>query len=268
MAKEGIHPNYRDVLFVDLSNGFKFVTRSCVNTKEMGKTDDGRELPLFKLDTSSESHPFYTGTQKSVNDMGGRVDKFFKKFGKTGRQVSSPHPKGQPLPRCPFSFCTATDHFRVNQPTPAIVAQSAVRRLPRHGAAAVVRRLCAARVHRPRPWKNADMMAFGYMFELAQGTEGSWLARSLLLGQPPEFDAAAALLAGRLGHADRAGLGDPDFAVRMPFIGAAVLTLLATWYGVYYLARTPNAQPVPLPSAARPIPPTTPAPSPTAACWR
>ena len=31
--KEGIHPNYREVLFVDLSNGFKFVTRSCVNTK-------------------------------------------------------------------------------------------------------------------------------------------------------------------------------------------------------------------------------------------
>jgi ribosomal protein L31 len=56
--KEGIHPNYREVLFVDLSNGFKFVTRSCVNTKEMGKTDDGRELPMFKLDTSSESHPF------------------------------------------------------------------------------------------------------------------------------------------------------------------------------------------------------------------
>ena len=83
MAKEGIHPNYRDVLFVDLSNGFKFVTRSCVNTKEMGKTDDGKELPMFKLDTSSESHPFYTGTQKSVNDMGGRVDKFFKKFGKS-----------------------------------------------------------------------------------------------------------------------------------------------------------------------------------------
>jgi large subunit ribosomal protein L31 len=81
--KEGIHPKYRDVLFVDLSNGFKFVTRSCAQTKETGKTDDGRELPLFKLDTSSESHPFYTGTQKSVSDMGGRVDKFFKKFGKT-----------------------------------------------------------------------------------------------------------------------------------------------------------------------------------------
>jgi len=83
MAKEGIHPNYREVLFVDLSNGFKFVTRSCVNTKEMGTTEDGRELPLYKLDTSSESHPFYTGTQKSVDNMGGRVEKFRNRFGKT-----------------------------------------------------------------------------------------------------------------------------------------------------------------------------------------
>jgi large subunit ribosomal protein L31 len=83
MAKEGIHPNYREILFVDMSNGFKFVTRSCANTKEMGKTDDGRELPLFKLDTTSESHPFYTGTQKSVDNMGGRVEKFRNRFGKT-----------------------------------------------------------------------------------------------------------------------------------------------------------------------------------------
>ena len=44
MAKEGIHPNYREVLFLDLSNGFKFVTRSCVNTKETVKHDDGKAL--------------------------------------------------------------------------------------------------------------------------------------------------------------------------------------------------------------------------------
>jgi large subunit ribosomal protein L31 len=80
-VKKDIHPNYRDVLFVDLSNGFKFVTRSCVATKETGKADDGRDLPLYKLDTSSESHPFYTGTQKSVSDMGGRVEKFRNRFG-------------------------------------------------------------------------------------------------------------------------------------------------------------------------------------------
>lgn len=78
--KNGIHPNYRDVCFMDLSNGFKFVTRSCANTKEMIKMEDGRDLPLFKLDTSSESHPFYTGTQKSVDTMGGRVEKFRNRF--------------------------------------------------------------------------------------------------------------------------------------------------------------------------------------------
>ena len=78
--KEGIHPNYRDVVFLDMSNGFKFVTRSCANTKETIKLEDGRELPVFKLDTSSESHPFYTGTQKSVDNMGGSVEKFRNRF--------------------------------------------------------------------------------------------------------------------------------------------------------------------------------------------
>ena len=82
--KEGIHPNYREVCFVDLSNGFKFVTRSCASSKETIKMDDGKELPLFKLETTSESHPFYTGTQKSVDNLGGRVEKFRNKFAKVG----------------------------------------------------------------------------------------------------------------------------------------------------------------------------------------
>jgi large subunit ribosomal protein L31 len=90
IMKDGIHPNYRDVCFMDLSNNFKFVTRSCVNTKEMVKMEDGRELPLYKLDTSSESHPFYTGTQKSVDNMGGRVEKFRNRFGKTAVKEVAP----------------------------------------------------------------------------------------------------------------------------------------------------------------------------------
>jgi large subunit ribosomal protein L31 len=83
--KEGIHPAYRDVCFVDLSNGFKFVTRSCVQSKEMTKMDDGRELPLIKLETTSETHPFYTGTQESVDSLGGRVEKFRNKFSHLGK---------------------------------------------------------------------------------------------------------------------------------------------------------------------------------------
>ena len=80
MPKQGIHPNYREVVFLDQSNGFQFVTRSCAPTKESIKLEDGRELPLFKLETSSESHPFYTGQQKSVDTLGGRVEKFRNKF--------------------------------------------------------------------------------------------------------------------------------------------------------------------------------------------
>lgn len=80
MAKAGIHPNYRDVVFVDQSNGSQFIIRSTVTTKDSIKLDDGRELPLVKLETSSESHPFYTGTQKSVDSLGGRVEKFRNKF--------------------------------------------------------------------------------------------------------------------------------------------------------------------------------------------
>ena len=69
MPKQGIHPNYRDVVFVDQSNGFQFVTRSCAPTKES-----------IKLETSSESHAFYTGQQKSIDTLGGRVEKFRNKF--------------------------------------------------------------------------------------------------------------------------------------------------------------------------------------------
>jgi large subunit ribosomal protein L31 len=51
--------------------------RTCIRRK-----DHERRHPLFKLDTSSESHPFYTGTQKSVDNMGGRVERFRNRFGK------------------------------------------------------------------------------------------------------------------------------------------------------------------------------------------
>ncbi|MBA4343885.1 MAG: type B 50S ribosomal protein L31 [Methylibium sp.] len=81
--KEGIHPNYRDVVFVDQSNGFQFVTRSTVQTKET-ITIDGKAMPLVKLETTSESHPFYTGTQKSIDNLGGRVEKFRNKFARVG----------------------------------------------------------------------------------------------------------------------------------------------------------------------------------------
>jgi large subunit ribosomal protein L31 len=85
--KKGIHPAYREVAFVDLSNDFKFITRSTVNAREK-ITIDGVEYPLVKIEVSSESHPFYTGKHK-VMDTAGRIDKFRQKFGtRTGKSAA------------------------------------------------------------------------------------------------------------------------------------------------------------------------------------
>ena len=78
--KQGIHPDtYRLVAFKDMSNDHVFITRSCVNTKET-ITLDGVEYPLYKLEISNTSHPFYTGKMKLV-DTAGRVDKFRSRYG-------------------------------------------------------------------------------------------------------------------------------------------------------------------------------------------
>lgn len=79
--KKEIHPNnYRVVAFKDMSNDHVFLTRSTVNTKETIEID-GVEYPLYKMEISSTSHPFYTGKMKLV-DTAGRVDKFMNRYKK------------------------------------------------------------------------------------------------------------------------------------------------------------------------------------------
>jgi large subunit ribosomal protein L31 len=78
--KPEIHPEYREVVFQDLSSDLVFKTRSTIKTKDTIKWEDGNEYPLVKVEVSSASHPFYTGQHKIV-DSGGRVDKFKKRYG-------------------------------------------------------------------------------------------------------------------------------------------------------------------------------------------
>lgn len=74
--KSEIHPkNYRLVVFKDISCDYAFLTRSCVETKDTIKWEDGNEYPLVKLEISNQSHPYYTGKMKLI-DTAGRVDKF------------------------------------------------------------------------------------------------------------------------------------------------------------------------------------------------
>jgi large subunit ribosomal protein L31 len=81
--KKGIHPeSYRTVIFKDLSNDHAFLGKSCAETKETAKWEDGNEYPLVKLDISYTSHPFYTGKQMLV-DTAGRIDKFKNRASKS-----------------------------------------------------------------------------------------------------------------------------------------------------------------------------------------
>jgi large subunit ribosomal protein L31 len=77
--KKDIHPNYRDVVFMDMSSNHKFFTRSTVETRDTIEIE-GVTYPLVKLEVSSMSHPFYTGKNVFV-DTAGRVEKFQKRFG-------------------------------------------------------------------------------------------------------------------------------------------------------------------------------------------
>ena len=79
--KADIHPEYREVVFQDLSSDFAILTRSTVNSKETIKWEDGKEYPLIKVEVSSASHPFYTGKHKLM-DTGGRVDRFKRRYNK------------------------------------------------------------------------------------------------------------------------------------------------------------------------------------------
>jgi len=79
--KAGIHPEYKDVVFQDVSSDFAILTRSTIESKETIKWEDGKEYPLVKVEVSSASHPFYTGKHK-VLDSGGRVDRFKKRYAK------------------------------------------------------------------------------------------------------------------------------------------------------------------------------------------
>ena len=74
--KKDLHPNnYRPVVFEDLNNGFRFITRSTAETEETTKWEDGNDYPLLKVHITSASHPFFTGEER-VLDIEGRVDKF------------------------------------------------------------------------------------------------------------------------------------------------------------------------------------------------
>jgi hypothetical protein len=130
----------------------------------------------------------------------------------------------------------------VNHPTPAIVAQSAVRPLPRWALLLLCVAYVAPGFVGREPWRNVDMAAFGYMHEMALG-RSAWL-HPLLAGTPPYTDGPLPLWLGAWAIEALGGWLPPDAAARLPFAALLAVTLAAAWHGVYHLALRPGAQPV------------------------
>ena len=78
--KKDIHPDYREVVFLDTSSESTFITRSTISTNDTIDLD-GKTYPLVKIEVSSASHPFYTGKKLFV-DTAGRVEKFNQRYKK------------------------------------------------------------------------------------------------------------------------------------------------------------------------------------------
>lgn len=77
--KEGIHPDYHPVLFVDAATGQEWMSRSTLTAKETREVD-GVEVPVVRMDISSVSHPFWTGTAREL-DADGKIDRFRRRYG-------------------------------------------------------------------------------------------------------------------------------------------------------------------------------------------
>ncbi len=129
----------------------------------------------------------------------------------------------------------------MNQTTPAIVPQSAVRRLPR--LALIL--FCVAYVLPGflgrEPWKQADVSAFGVMLEMAAGHSSWWQPQ--VLGVPVDEPGPLPYWLGAV-FIRLLPFLPADLAARIPFASLLALTLACTWYAVYHLARQRGAQPV------------------------
>jgi large subunit ribosomal protein L31 len=78
--KRDIHPEYRPVVFEDVSIGQRWLGASTVRTDRTIEWEDGRTYPLFTVEISNLTHPYFTGQMKIV-DTAGRVERFNKRYG-------------------------------------------------------------------------------------------------------------------------------------------------------------------------------------------
>lgn len=131
----------------------------------------------------------------------------------------------------------------MTHPTPAIVTKAGARRFPRWALLLLCCAYLLPGFIGRDGWKSADMAALGFMAELVRGNS-NWLAPSLM-GLPAENPAVLPYWLGAWSMQLGNSWASADFMARLPFAALLALAMVATWYGTYYLARNPLAQPVP-----------------------
>ena len=79
--KKDTHPDYKPVIFQDISTDFQVLTRSTMSSEDTIEWEDGNTYPLVRVEISSASHPFYTGKRQNIADRGGRIEQFRRRYG-------------------------------------------------------------------------------------------------------------------------------------------------------------------------------------------
>jgi len=127
-------------------------------------------------------------------------------------------------------------------PTPAIVAQNAVRPLPRIALWIFCLAYLVPGLVGREPWKGEELQVFGQMLALAQG-QSSWL-HPTVWGQTLPLDAPLAYWMGAWAIGLAPSWLSAGSAARIPFALLLALTMFSTWKAAYYLGLGARAQPV------------------------
>lgn len=131
-----------------------------------------------------------------------------------------------------------------SSPSPALVAQDAVRRLPRWALWLLCLGYVIPGFVGRDPWREEDLASFGLMRALAQSSSlHDWL-HPALLGHAGDVGALLPYWLGAWALQLAPAWMAPDFVVRLPFVLMLIGVLAGTWYATYYLAQDTAAAPV------------------------
>ena len=130
----------------------------------------------------------------------------------------------------------------MNTPSPALITQRAVRRFPRFALIFICLLYVLAGLWGHDPWKRLDVTSFGYMWTLAQHKTDFFNIQ--MAGLSPDPDAYLPYWIGAWSIQWLGPLIPAELAVRVPFSLLSWASMAFIWYGIYYLSRNPQAQPV------------------------